>query len=86
MTGNPANHRKALLSLVVVGIGWAAAAVLPSEGGAFCRPTEMCAPPPIPIGDEPAGNSVPQLFKARAVVGSSVSVSSLSGSSVSYRT
>jgi hypothetical protein len=84
-TGKPANHRE-FLGLVVVGIGSTAAAVLPSEAGAFCRPTEMCAPPPMSTGDEPAGHSVPQLFKARTGIGSSVSVSSLSSSSVSFRT
>jgi hypothetical protein len=80
-------NTKAAIGLAVLGVGWTVSTVvLPPEGGAFCRPTEMCAPPPMPIGDEPADNSVPQLFKARVVIGSSVSLSSLSASSVSFRT
>jgi hypothetical protein len=35
---------KAMVGLVVPGVGWTPATFLPSEeDGAFCRPTEMCA-------------------------------------------
>src|SRR5260370_596367 len=73
---------------VVLGVGLTVVSVWsPSEGGAFCRPTDFCAPLPISLGDEPAPARAPQLTGVRAVAGSSVSVSGLlAGSSVSYRT
>jgi hypothetical protein len=59
---------------------------LPREGGLSCAPaTEMCAQQPVSFSDEPAPERAPRLMREPAVAGSSVSVSSLSGSSVSYR-
>jgi hypothetical protein len=71
-------NTKAVLGLVILGMGWTVAAVSPSEHDALCRPAEMwCAPPPIPAGDEPAPERAPQPNFAHAVAGASVSSVSL---------
>jgi len=71
---------------VAVGLGLAMMpVVLPSEGGAFCRPTDFCVPLPVSLSDDPAPEQAPQLSAARPSIGASVSLSSLNGSSVSYR-
>jgi hypothetical protein len=60
---------------------------LPPESDLSCTPaTEMCAQQPVSFRDEPAPERAPRLMYEPAVAGSSVSVSGLSGSSVSYRT
>jgi hypothetical protein len=59
---------------------------LPSEGSLFCTPaTEVCEQQPVSFSDEPAPERAPQLMSELTVAGSSVSMSSLSGSSVLYR-
>jgi hypothetical protein len=63
-------YEKPAIAFVFLSIGWTAATVWPVleafESGADCRPTEMCAPPPPPMYDEPAPVPAPDLCTYRS--------------------
>jgi hypothetical protein len=78
--------RTGVSALVILGLT-APSLWLPPESDLSCTPTvEMCAQQPVLFSDEPAPEGAPRLMSEPAVAGSSVSVSSLNGGSVSYRT
>jgi hypothetical protein len=70
--------------IILVGVGFFAA-IEPTINpliGPVCQPTEMCAPLPITMGDEPASRSPKPLTSEPAVLGSSLSTVGLGARSM----